>query len=76
MNPIASTEDMDEFVSARGSLVMLRDVQDQSDSTGLIETMQSDVDVEENNKMTETTKKLEQGNNFFEKVFTQINGKQ
>lgn len=55
---------------------MLRDVQDQSDSTGLIETMQSDLDVEENNKMTETTKKLEQGNNFFEKVFTQINGKQ
>lgn len=59
MNPITSTDDMDEFVSARGSEVMLREVQDQSDSTGLIETMQSDIDVEENNEKTDTTKKQE-----------------
>ena len=63
MNPIANSDDMDEFVSARGSEVMLREEGDMQDSVGLIETMKSDVDPSENgDDQIESTKKQEQSN--------------
>ena len=48
MNPIANSDEMDEFVSARGSEVMMREEGDQEDSVGLIETMKSDIEPSEN----------------------------
>ena len=59
MNPIANSEDMEEFVSARGTEVMLREEGDQQDSTGLIETMQSDIELDENSEEKVETKKQE-----------------
>ena len=59
MNPIANSEDMEEFVSARGTEVMLREEGDQQDSIGLIETMQSDIELDENSEEQVETKKQE-----------------
>lgn len=59
MNPIANSDDMEEFVSARGTEVMLREEGDPQDSTGLIESMHSDIELDENSEEQVETKKQE-----------------
>ncbi len=59
MNPITNSDEMEEFLSARGTEVMLREEGNEQDSTGLIETMQSDIELDQSSEELVETKKLE-----------------
>lgn len=71
LDTISENADMDEFHSARGTEVLLQEENAISgDSTGLIDIMQSDIEVDFNEGVGTSAKKtIDKSNNKFDMVF-------